>query len=54
MKETCRECRYCGMARIKGTGQTVDTWCYMKDKIAPKNTCKFWRPRRKAQEDKQC
>jgi hypothetical protein len=47
MKETCKECRYCGTAVIKegGTRTKVDTWCRMKDRMAPKNPCKWWRPR---------
>jgi hypothetical protein len=46
MKEGCKECRYCVIASVESTGQKVDTLRYMKDKIAPKNACKFWRPRK--------
>jgi hypothetical protein len=47
MKETCKECKYYGAAKVRDGGleTIVDNWCRMKGNIAPKNPCKWWRPK---------
>jgi hypothetical protein len=45
MKERCEECRYCIIAVMKRTGMAIGSWCRIKDRLAPKNACMFWRPR---------
>jgi hypothetical protein len=52
MKETCKECRYVGRVIEKGTNKYIDTWCHMKSRVAPKNPCKFWRPKARKEEQK--
>jgi hypothetical protein len=47
MKENCKQCRYCGAAKVREGGLEiiVDNWCRMKYRTAPKNPCKRWRPK---------
>jgi hypothetical protein len=56
MKESCNVCRYCVTARIKdedpdSADRQIDNWCRMKSRIAPKNPCKWWRPKERMKED---
>jgi hypothetical protein len=52
MKEVCEECRYYGPAVIyeQGHKNLVKDWCRMKRRSAPKNPCKFWRPKKTEEE----
>jgi hypothetical protein len=47
MKENCKACRYYGTTRVREGGLVteVDNWCHMKNRCAPKNPCKWWRPK---------
>jgi hypothetical protein len=47
MKKACGTCRYCVEAEVRELGMVseVDNWCQVKDRAAPKNACKDWRPR---------
>jgi hypothetical protein len=45
MRECCKDCRYCITAIMRDTGKKTDAWCRMKGREAPKNPCKFWRPK---------
>jgi hypothetical protein len=54
MKENCKDCRYTGAVwLLKGdTQHRVEDWCHMKGRIAPKNPCKWWRPKARKEERK--
>jgi hypothetical protein len=47
MKKACGACRYCVKAEVRELGMVseVDNWCQVKDRAAPKNACKDWRPK---------
>jgi hypothetical protein len=53
MKERCTACRFCCTAVVAdGEYRTeVPDWCRMKGRRAPKNPCRFWRPKAQKEAD---